>query len=133
MQDSQESQKPRGALVVEDDEQIARLIRFILEREGYKVEVATDGAAAQRIVSTMPPPAIVTLDVMIPAVDGFGVLKTIRDDAAWRDVPVLMMSAKSQDKDIARALEAGATDYIIKPFKPDDLRSRVRRMIAPAS
>ncbi len=121
------------ALIVEDDEQIAYILRFILEREGYSVELSRDGRAAQQMISTMPPPALVTLDVMLPYVDGYQLLGMMREHPGWKDVPILMMTAKSQEKDIVRALDNGASDYIVKPFKPDELRSRIKRLVKPRS
>lgn len=121
---------PSGvALVVEDDDQIAYLLRFILEREGYRVELAAEGRAAQDLIESMAPPALAMLDVMLPHVDGYQLLGMIRAREAWRTVPVLMLTAKSQEKDIVRALDAGASDYLVKPFKPDELRARIKRMV----
>ena len=120
---------PRVALIVEDDDQIAYLLRFILEREGFKVEVASDGRVAQDFVVNGVPPALVLLDVMLPFVDGYQLLAAIRAKNGWESVPVLMLTAKSQEKDIVRALDSGAADYMVKPFKPDELRSRVRRLV----
>jgi DNA-binding response OmpR family regulator len=117
------------ALVVEDDDQIAYLLRFILEREGFKVEVASDGRVAQNLIINAPPPALVLLDVMLPYLDGYQLLAAIRAKEGWETVPVLMLTAKSQEKDIVRALDSGAADYMVKPFKPDELCSRVRRLV----
>lgn len=117
------------ALVVEDDDQISYLLRFILEREGYTVQIARDGRHAQRLMAEMEPPALVTLDVMLPYVDGFQLLGLMREKPAWENVPILMLTAKSQEKDIVRALDAGANDYIVKPFKPNELRARVKRLV----
>lgn len=122
-------QTSRLALVVEDDDQIAYLLRFILEREGFKVELASDGRVAQELVMNGTPPALVLLDVMLPFVDGYQLLAAIRAKEGWEAVPVLMLTAKSQEKDIVRALDSGAADYMVKPFKPDELRSRVRRLV----
>lgn len=120
---------PRMALVVEDDDQIAYLLRFILEREGFKVELASDGRVAQDLIMNGTPPALALLDVMLPFVDGYQLLAAIRAKEGWENVPVLMLTAKSQEKDIVRALDSGAADYMVKPFKPDELRSRVRRLV----
>lgn len=120
------------ALIVEDDEQIAYLLRFILEREGYQVQLCSDGQAAQKVMAAMPPPALVTLDVMLPYVDGYQLLGIMRKRPDWKDVPILMLTAKSQEKDIVRALDAGAADYLVKPFKPDELRARIKRMVKRA-
>lgn len=117
------------ALVVEDDDQISYLLQFILEREGYTVQLARDGRHAQRLMAEMGPPALVTLDVMLPYVDGFQLLGLMREKPAWKNVPILMLTAKSQEKDIVRALDAGANDYIVKPFKPDELRARIKRLV----
>jgi DNA-binding response OmpR family regulator len=118
-----------SALIVEDDDQIAFLLQFILEREEFKVHLARDGRQAQQLIETLPPPAVVTLDVMLPYADGFELLKLIRAKPSWESLPVLMLTSKSQEKDIVRALEAGANDYILKPFKPDELRARIRRLV----
>jgi len=119
----------RLALVVEDDDQIAYLLRYILEREGFAVQLARDGRSAQRQIGNLAAPDLVMLDVMLPDVDGFRLLGMIRQKSAWKNVPVLMLTAKSQDKDVARARDAGANDYIFKPFKPDDLRARIRQLV----
>lgn len=118
-----------AALVAEDDEQIAYILRFILEREGFEVHVAPDGRTAQQLFATLPPPALVLLDVMLPHADGFELLARLRATAGWEKVPVIMLTARSQEQDIVRGLEAGANDYMIKPFKPDELRARVRRLL----
>lgn len=119
----------RAALVVEDDDQISFLLKFILEREGFAVQLASDGKRAGELIASMPVPAVVTLDVMLPYADGFQLLDLIRSKDDWRAVPVLMLTSKSQEKEIVRALEAGAADYIVKPFQPDELRARVRRVV----
>lgn len=117
-----------SALVAEDDAQMAEVLRFILEREGYSVHLAPDGRTARQLIDTAPPPAIVLLDVMLPHVDGYELLTRLRGSASWRNVPVIIVSARSQEQDIVRGLEAGADDYIAKPFKPDELRARIRRL-----
>jgi DNA-binding response OmpR family regulator len=117
------------ALIVEDDDQICYILRFILEREGFVVHLARDGRAAQELIEKLPPPAIVTLDVMLPHADGYSLLKKIRATAGWETVPVILLTARSQEKDVVRGLEAGANDYMVKPFKPDELRARIRRLV----
>src|SRR4051812_37651145 len=119
------------ALVVEDDEVIAYLIQFILSGEGYEVKLAHDGRAAQRIIAEDPPPAVVTLDVMLPHSSGFELVGAIRAQQGWHAVPILMVTSCSAEADIARALEAGADEYVIKPFDPDELRKHVRRLTKP--
>ena len=115
-------------LVVEDNNEIAFLIKFLLEREGFGVELASDGRAAEQIIATMSPPHLVMLDIMLPYVDGMQLLAQIRSRKEWERVPVIMLTAKSQEREIVRALEAGASDYVVKPFQPNELLARVRRL-----
>jgi two-component system alkaline phosphatase synthesis response regulator PhoP len=118
-----------AALIVEDDEQISYILRFILEREGYEVHLAADGRSAEALIGSLPPPAIVTLDVMLPHTDGFELLRKLRATKGWETLPVILLTARSLEKDIVRGLEAGANDYMVKPFKPDELRARIRRLV----
>src|SRR5262245_22110073 len=118
-----------SALIAEDDDQMAEVLRFILEREGYAVRVAPDGRTAQQAIDTGPAPTIVILDVMLPYIDGYELLAHMRASASWRSVPVVIVSARTQEQDIVRGLEAGADDYVSKPFKPDELRARIRRLV----
>ena len=117
------------AFVAEDDEQLAYILRFILEREGFEVQAAPDGRTAKELIATLQPPAIVILDVMLPHVDGYELLALVRANASWQGVPVIMLTARSQEQDIVRGLEAGANDYMVKPFKPEELRARIRRLV----
>lgn len=116
-------------LLVEDDKAVAAFLCFLLEREGYRVEQAADGRAALQLIDTMQPPALAMLDIMLPYVDGFELIAAIRAHPAWEDVPLLMLSAKGSEKDITRALDAGADDYMLKPFQPDVLKARLRRLL----
>lgn len=117
------------ALVVEDDEQIVHLLKFILQKEGFTVKTALDGRAARKIIEEDPPPAVVTLDFMLPYMNGLELLAVIRERVEWNDVPVLMLTAKSQERDTQRALQAGAAAYVVKPFRPEELRECVRKLV----
>ena len=116
-----------GALVVEDDDNIAYLLQFMLERENFRVDLQREGRSAMTYVQSQPPVDIVLLDVMLPFVDGFQLVELIRATPAWRAVPVLMLTAKTREQDAVRALDSGASDYIHKPFAPNELMARVRR------
>jgi DNA-binding response OmpR family regulator len=118
-----------AVLVVEDDDQVAFLIQFILEQDGYRVQRAADGRAAQQIISGMAPPALVTLDITLPHMQGDELIVLIKSQPGWERVPVLMVTAKPRDKDMAWAIKSGAQGYIVKPFKPEQLREQVRKLL----
>jgi two-component system alkaline phosphatase synthesis response regulator PhoP len=118
------------ALVVEDDEHIGTLLKFMLERAGYRVALQCDGRAALAYVEGQPAPRVALFDYMLPFVDGVELVHAVRRQPGWEHVPVLMLTAKAQERDIARALEAGASDYLAKPFQPEALMARVRSLAA---
>lgn len=119
--------------VVEDDVHIAQVLTFMLERQGYHVLCAGDGRAAVQHIVSSPVPDLILLDVMLPYVDGFEVLELIRAREGWDTVPVLMLTAKNSEQDTVRALDAGASDFIIKPFQPLELLARLRRYLKTAA
>lgn len=120
-------------LIVEDDEEIAYVLRFMLEREHFRVVHAADGRAAVAQIYTMEPPALVLLDLMLPYFDGIQIVGMLRGNPAWRTVPVMLLTARAQAATVARALDAGADDYITKPFQPVELMARIRRVMRPAA
>jgi len=122
-----------SVLVVEDDVHIAHVLSFMLERQGYRVIHVADGRAAVQHVVAQSAPDLVLLDVMLPYVDGFEIVGLIRAQAGWETVPVLMLTAKNTERDTVRALDAGANDFIIKPFQPQELLARLRRFLKTAA
>ncbi len=112
-------------LVADDDPDILSLVAFRLERSGYEVVVARDGeqAVAAALERT---PDIALLDVMMPKLDGYEATHRLRGNDATRHMPVILLTARVQDADIARGLEAGADDYVKKPFSTQELRDRVQ-------
>jgi len=122
-----EAASAETVLIIEDDDQIAYLLTFMLEREGYTVVGATDGQIAHDLINKIEPPKLVLLDVMLPFIDGFDLIKLIKSKTEWESVPVIMLSAKSQENDIVQALDAGANDYVVKPFQPMELLARIKR------
>ena len=116
-------------VVVEDDNIVSTMLKHLLERRGFSIEIASDGRRASEIVETENPPALVILDVMLPFVDGFELIRKIRSQDKWKDVPIVMLTAKTRETDIVRALEAGADDYVPKPFQPQELIARVKRFV----
>lgn len=119
-------------LVIEDDDNIAQLLEFMLDREGHQVQVLADGETARRHIAAEAPPALVLLDSMLPYRDGLALLGDMRARGGWAATPVIMLTAKSLERDIVRALEAGAADYVVKPFQPQELLARVRRLVRAA-
>jgi DNA-binding response OmpR family regulator len=81
------------------------------------------------MIEEIVPPELILLDVMLPFIDGFELLEQIRSKQNWSNVPIIMLTSKAQEKNIVRALEAGADDYIVKPFQPEELVARVRRFV----
>ncbi len=119
--------------VVEDDDLIADLLVHMLERYGHSVQHFKDGQQAQQAIEQADEaPSMILLDVMLPYVDGFALVHIIRERKQWADVPVIMLTAKSQEREIVRALDAGANDYILKPFQINELMARLRRFLRPA-
>lgn len=112
-------------LAVDDEEHIRRLLRYTLEREGFSVVTAGDGASALELARTHNPDLIV-LDVMLPGMDGLSFCQVLRADKRMRGVPVIMLSARGGETDKVLGLETGADDYVTKPFSPRELAARVR-------
>lgn len=112
-------------LVVDDEEPIQELLKFNLEKEGYRVRVAKDGPEALERVEKEQPDLIV-LDVMLPGMDGLEVCRNLRLNAKFRDVPIIMLTAKGEEIDKVLGLELGADDYMTKPFSPRELLARIK-------
>lgn len=112
-------------LVIEDEEGIVHLLNLYLKDAGYTVIVASDGADGLAL-HAREKPDLVVLDIMLPAIDGFEVCRRIR---AWSKTPILMLTARGDEDDRIAGLELGADDYLVKPFSPRELVSRVRAIL----
>lgn len=115
-------------LVVDDDKQIARLIRSYLEQAGFQTTTVHDGAAALHALRREKPDLIV-LDLMLPDRDGWDVTRTVRSDPALAGTPIIMVTARVEETDRIVGLELGADDYITKPFNPREVVARVRAVL----
>jgi two-component system KDP operon response regulator KdpE len=115
----------RRILVVDDEERMVRFIRMNLEHDGFQVSEAFNGREAIQKIRDVTPDLIL-LDVMMPDIDGFEVLETVREVS---QVPVIMLTAKGEEDDRVRGLELGADDYVTKPFSPRELVSRVKAVL----
>jgi CheY-like chemotaxis protein len=116
-------------LIADDEPHIRKLVSFSLGNHGYEVVEATDGAEAVRLAGETCPDLIL-LDVMMPIMTGYDALRALKADGATSDIPVVMLSAKSQRSEIEEGLACGAREYITKPFTPKDLVQRVGELLA---
>jgi DNA-binding response OmpR family regulator len=115
-------------LVADDDEDIRDLVAFRLDRAGYEVLRAGDGEQALALAREHRPDLAV-LDVMMPKLTGYDVTRELRADAATEAIPVILLTARVQEADVARGFEAGADDYVKKPFSPQELKVRVEAVL----
>lgn len=112
-------------LVVEDDEEIAGLLKFNLKKQGYSVLIAEEGYRAIEIARESIPDLIL-LDLMLPGIDGYEVCRILRSSESLQHIPLIMLTAKSEEFDIVLGLEMGADDYVTKPFSVRELLSRIK-------
>jgi len=115
----------KRVLVVDDDAKTLELVRLYLKRDGYRVFTAYDGIEALRLARESYPDLIV-LDLMLPGIDGLQVCRTLRAES---DVPIIMLTARTTDRDKLTGLDLGADDYVTKPFSPRELAARVRAVL----
>ena len=116
-------------LVVDDDPMVTRLIQISLELEDFKVEEAWDGKTALRMLKESPPDLLL-LDIMMPTVDGWDIIEKVRTDADLGDLPVVMLTAKILEEDMARGWRMGADGYVVKPFNPLELAVTLREVLS---
>ena len=115
-------------LIADDEQNMARLVQMLMEREGYRVLVAHDGGEAMALMEAETP-GIVLLDVAMPVMDGYEVLRRMKADERLRAVPVVMLSARKQDADLMHGIEAGASSYVTKPFNPQEIMAICRDLL----
>ncbi|MCH8275076.1 MAG: response regulator [Armatimonadetes bacterium] len=123
---------PVKILVCDDERSIVRLIQVNLERQGWQVVTAYDGKEGLEKIRSEKPDVVI-LDVMMPYMDGFEVLKTLRRDPGLQNIPVVMLTAKAQDKDVFEGYHYGADVYLTKPFNPMELVTFVKRILQSGS
>jgi DNA-binding response OmpR family regulator len=115
-------------LVADDEDDIRALVSFRLKRAGYEVITAADGEEALLLATTRLPDLVV-LDMMMPKATGLEVMRSMREYEETKDIPVILLTARAQEGDVARGFEAGADDYVKKPFSPQDLQARVQALL----
>lgn len=116
---------PNKALVIEDDKNIAELLRLYLEKDGFEVHIAGDGGAGVKLAQELDP-ALILLDIMLPVLDGWQVCRKVRESSK---VPIIMLTAKGEVFDKVSGLEMGADDYIVKPFEVKELLARIHAVL----
>jgi DNA-binding response OmpR family regulator len=115
-------------LVADDEDDIRALVSFRLKRAGYEVITAADGEEAFLLATTRLPDLVV-LDMMMPKATGLEVTRNMREQATTKDIPIILLTARAQEADVAHGFEAGANDYVKKPFSPQDLQARVQALL----
>ncbi len=122
---------PPSVLVVEDEAALSTLLRYNLEKEGFAVSEARDGEEALLQLKEQKPDAVL-LDWMLPRISGLELCRQIRRAPAWRDLPVIMLTARGEEGDRVRGLDSGADDYVSKPFSTSELIARLKAVIRRA-
>lgn len=118
----------REILIVEDEKDIVKMLEYNLKKEGFKTLTARSGEAALDAAKSRHPDLIL-LDLMLPGIDGLEVCKNIKNDANTSYIPIIMLTAKSQEADKVVGLELGADDYMTKPFSPRELIARIKAVL----
>ena len=120
-----------AVLVIEDETALCTLLRYNLEKEGFAVSEAHDGEEALLQLKEGKPDAVL-LDWMLPRLSGLELCRQIRRSPAWRDLPIIMLTARGEEGDRVRGLDSGADDYVVKPFSPNELIARLKAVIRRA-
>ena len=123
---------PHSILLVDDEPNILLSLEFLMKRAGYEVRTAVDGEAALQSVAEAPPDLIL-LDVNMPKRDGFEVCQTIKTNPQWKNVQIVMLTAKGRDVEREKGLSLGADGYIIKPFATQDVVDTVYNILSEGS
>lgn len=112
---------------MESDAQVMSLLQFMLSREGYQVLACNDGREAAAYIAEQPPVDVVILELVLPYRDGYELIRQVRESEAWAKVPLVVLTARRLESDIVRGLDAGANDYVTKPYSPRELIARIKR------
>lgn len=115
------------AVIVENDSHVMSLLTFMLSRELYEVVECRDGREAHAYIRDNPPVDIMVLELVLPYKDGYELIREVRSSETWHDVPIIVLTARRLEGDIVRGLDAGANDYVTKPYSPRELVARIRR------
>lgn len=119
-------------LIVEDENAISEMLRFSLDSAGFSVVIADDDQAARRILADLRPDLII-MDWMLPGRSGIEIAKELKNSETFKDIPIIMLTARGEEDDKIRGLESGADDYVTKPFSPRELIARVKAVLRRTS
>lgn len=117
-------------LVVDDMRQIRNILRFSLKKEGYKVILASSGKIAlEEAFDESNAIDLILLDIMMPQMDGYEVIRQLREADLTKELPIIFLTAKAQQKDVIKGLECGGNDYVLKPYRFDDLNKKIQKWL----
>jgi DNA-binding response OmpR family regulator len=119
----------KKVLIADDEANIVTSLEFLLQHNGYQVQVARNGEEALQCVASFQPDLIL-LDVMMPLKSGYEVCQKVRENPAWQEIKIIMLSAKGRDIEVTKGLSLGANAYVTKPFSTKELIAQVRQMLA---
>ncbi len=121
--------KKRTILVVDDMKPMRNILSFSLRKYGYKVNIASKGYVALKYAFDENPLDLILLDINMPDMDGYEILRKLRESEINKDIPIIFLTAEGQKRDIQKGIEAGVNDYVVKPFKFADLHKRIEKLI----
>ncbi|NDV18769.1 response regulator [Pseudodesulfovibrio sp. JC047] len=116
-------------LIVDDSKTVRNLVAFIMKKEGFKVTTAEDGLDGLEKLYSLTEVDLIVSDVNMPRMDGLTFIKTVREQAAYRDIPIVVLSTEGQDRDVETGLIVGANLYMIKPAQPEKLVRNVKMLL----
>lgn len=126
---AEQTSKKKLILLAEDELTLAKMYQTKFSMEGFEVEHAEDGNKALQILESKTPD-IILLDIIMPNLDGFGVLKKLKSDKRWSNIPIILLTNLGQESDVKRGLELGADDYLIKAhFTPQEVADKIKKML----
>jgi len=122
--------KKKKTILIADDMSLMRIsLKLNLVNAGYDVILANDGREALKHASRLFPPDLIILDIRMPRMDGYEVIKRLRESDCTKDIPVIFLTASTEKKDIMKAIEFGGNDYVVKPYKFADLHEKIKKLI----
>jgi two-component system, OmpR family, alkaline phosphatase synthesis response regulator PhoP len=119
----------KKVLIVDDEPGVVKMIRYLLEKNSFAVVTATEGEEGTKLAE-LEKPDLILMDIMMPVIDGNEATRRLKENEATKSIPVIMLSALGQEGDVAKSLELGAIDYIVKPFHPQELLERIKKLLA---